>query len=125
MDLFGDKVAECDLLGSGPLPNRGTIRFHSISARALLVLVVTLSNGVMSWCVTMLQLSAESTELVELRELREDVERRERAQAAVIENQAKRLDELETLYKVGSLLMCQHGKQRLSSASAGLYCPCA
>lgn len=47
-----------------------------------------------------LQLSAESTELVELRELREDVERRERAQAAVIENQAKRLDELETLYKV-------------------------
>ncbi|KAK9868430.1 hypothetical protein WJX84_002910 [Apatococcus fuscideae] len=49
-------------------------------------------------------LSAESTELVELRELREDVERRERAQAAVIENQAKRLDELETLYKDESLM---------------------
>ena len=32
--------------------------------------------------------------------MKEDVERRERAQAAVIENQAKRLEELETLYKV-------------------------
>ena len=32
--------------------------------------------------------------------MKEDVERRERAQAAVIEHQAKRLDELETLYKV-------------------------
>ena len=32
--------------------------------------------------------------------MKEDVERRERAQATVIENQAKRLDELETLYKV-------------------------
>ena len=31
--------------------------------------------------------------------MKEDVERRERAQAAVIENQAKRLEELETLYK--------------------------
>ena len=39
-------------------------------------------------------------ELEELREMKEDVERRERAQATVIENQAKRLDELETLYKV-------------------------
>ncbi|CAK0740574.1 hypothetical protein CVIRNUC_001260 [Coccomyxa viridis] len=38
-------------------------------------------------------------ELEELREMKEDVERRERAQATVIENQAKRLDELETLYK--------------------------
>ncbi len=41
-----------------------------------------------------------SNELDELREMKEDVERRERAQATVIENQAKRLDELETLYKV-------------------------
>lgn len=41
-----------------------------------------------------------SQELEELREMKEDVERRERAQATVIENQAKRLDELETLYKV-------------------------
>ena len=32
--------------------------------------------------------------------MKEDVERRERAQAKVIENQAKRLEELETLYKV-------------------------
>ena len=42
-------------------------------------------------------------ELEELREMKEDVERRERAQATVIENQAKRLDELETLYKVCTL----------------------
>ena len=42
-------------------------------------------------------------ELEELREMKEDVERRERAQATVIENQAKRLDELETLYKVCAL----------------------
>lgn len=40
-------------------------------------------------------------ELEELRELKQDVERRERAQAAVIENQAKRLEELDKLYKVG------------------------
>jgi hypothetical protein len=47
------------------------------------------------------QVEAAGAELEELRELKEDVERRERAQAAVIEHQAKRLDELETLYKVG------------------------
>lgn len=41
-------------------------------------------------------------ELEDLREMKEDVERRERAQATVIENQAKRLDELETLYKARS-----------------------
>ena len=70
-----------------------------------------------------MQLSAESTELVELRELREDVERRERAQAAVIENQAKRLDELETLYRVrmlargvgAALKPCQNLSKRPSS----------
>ena len=46
------------------------------------------------------QMTNSSVELEELRELKEDVARRERAQALVIENQAKRLDELETLYKV-------------------------
>ena len=46
------------------------------------------------------QVESASQELEELREMKEDVERRERAQATVIENQAKRLDELETLYKV-------------------------
>ena len=46
------------------------------------------------------QVEQASQELEELREMKEDVERRERAQAAVIEHQAKRLDELETLYKV-------------------------
>lgn len=45
------------------------------------------------------QVEQASQELEELREMKEDVERRERAQATVIENQAKRLDELETLYK--------------------------
>jgi len=47
-----------------------------------------------------MQVENASQELEELREMKEDVERRERAQATVIENQAKRLDELETLYKV-------------------------
>ncbi len=46
------------------------------------------------------QVESAGAELEELREMKEDVERRERAQATVIENQAKRLDELETLYKV-------------------------
>ena len=46
-----------------------------------------------------MQLAGATAELEELREMKEDVERRERAQAAVIENQAKRLEELETLYK--------------------------
>ena len=113
----------------GPLPRSCTMRFlDSFGMHVANTLVVLpnlivagfiVANFIASQCVTMLQLSAESTELVELRELREDVERRERAQAAVIENQAKRLDELETLYKVNSLLMCTHGKQRLLSASAG------
>jgi hypothetical protein len=42
-------------------------------------------------------------ELEELRELKQDVERRERAQAAVIENQAKRLEELDKLYKASTI----------------------
>lgn len=46
------------------------------------------------------QISTESAELEELREMKSDVERREKAQAAVLERQAKRLEELETLYKV-------------------------
>lgn len=47
-----------------------------------------------------MQISNESVELEELREMKADVERREKAQAAVLERQAKRLDELEHLYKV-------------------------
>lgn len=47
-----------------------------------------------------MQISNESVELEELREMKSDVERREKAQAAVLERQAKRLEELETLYKV-------------------------
>ena len=38
-------------------------------------------------------------ELAELREMREDVERREKAQAEVIANQAKKLDELDVMYR--------------------------
>ena len=52
-----------------------------------------------------MQVESASQELEELREMKEDVERRERAQATVIENQAKRLDELETLYKVCQTLL--------------------
>ena len=48
----------------------------------------------------LLQFKDEAMELEELREMKSDIERRERAQATVIENQAKRLEELETLYKV-------------------------
>ena len=33
--------------------------------------------------------------------MKEDIVRRERAQAAIIDNQAKRLEELDALYKVG------------------------
>ena len=47
-----------------------------------------------------LQLKYEASELEELREMKADIERRDKAQALLIENQAKRLDELETLYKV-------------------------
>jgi len=47
-----------------------------------------------------LQYKDEATELEELREMKADIERREKSQATVIENQAKRLEELETLYKV-------------------------
>ena len=39
-------------------------------------------------------------ELEELREMKADIERRERSQATIIDNQAKRLEELDTLYKV-------------------------
>lgn len=49
-----------------------------------------------------MQISTESVELEELREMKADVERREKAQATVLERQAKRLEELETLYKVCS-----------------------
>lgn len=49
---------------------------------------------------SLVQISNESVELEDLREMKSDVERREKAQAAVLERQAKRLEELETLYKV-------------------------
>lgn len=44
-------------------------------------------------------LKVDIAELEELRELRSDINRKERAHADLIQNQAKRLDELETLYK--------------------------
>ena len=50
------------------------------------------------------QLKYEAQELDELREMKADIERRDKAQALLIENQAKRLDELETLYKVGEIV---------------------
>lgn len=48
-------------------------------------------------------LAGASKELAELRELKSDVERREKAQADLIQNQAKRLDELEKLYREESI----------------------
>lgn len=44
-------------------------------------------------------MSGDLSELEELRELRADVERRERAQAVVIESQARRLEQAESLYR--------------------------
>lgn len=55
-----------------------------------------------------MQISTESVELEELREMKADVERREKAQAAVLERQAKRLEELETLYKVMPMISPSH-----------------
>jgi hypothetical protein len=48
-------------------------------------------------------LAGASEELAELREMKADVERREKAQAELIAGQAKRLDELEKLYRDESL----------------------
>ena len=45
------------------------------------------------------QTATARKELEELRELKEDVERREKAQAEVIGQQAKRLEELDALYR--------------------------
>lgn len=44
-------------------------------------------------------LKVDMTELDELREFRSDVARKEKAHADLIASQAKRLDELEALYK--------------------------
>lgn len=45
------------------------------------------------------QSKQDQDELEELREMKADIERKEKQQAAIIENQAKRLEELEKLYK--------------------------
>uniref|UniRef100_A0A383VU44 Kinesin motor domain-containing protein n=1 Tax=Tetradesmus obliquus TaxID=3088 RepID=A0A383VU44_TETOB len=45
------------------------------------------------------EVRAEAAELEELRELKKDIERKEKQQAAIIENQAKRLEELDRLYR--------------------------
>lgn len=44
-------------------------------------------------------LKADIAELEELRLMKQDIERKEKAHAELITSQAKRLDELETLYK--------------------------
>ena len=63
------------------------------------------------------QIKAEHVELEELREMKDDVVRRERAQAAIIDNQARRLEELDVLYKVGCHLSCP-----LSARSSACCC---
>ncbi|EFJ53111.1 Kar3 member kinesin-like protein [Volvox carteri f. nagariensis] len=45
------------------------------------------------------QSRADQSELEELRELKADIERKEKQQAAIIDQQARRLEELEKLYK--------------------------
>ncbi|KAK9815534.1 hypothetical protein WJX72_005298 [[Myrmecia] bisecta] len=68
-------------------------------------------------------LSSEASELEELREMKADVERRERAQASVIESQAKRLEELETLYKDESILRKKmHNQMEDMKGKIRVYC---
>ena len=43
------------------------------------------------------QFKGEMGELEELRELKDDIERREKAQAVIVENQAKRLEQVRLL----------------------------
>ena len=62
-----------------------------------------------------LQTKTEHAELEELREMKDDVVRKERAQATIITNQARRLEELDQLYKVR--LVCP-GKTTLMLAKA-------
>ena len=68
----------------------------------------------------MVQISTESAELEELREMKSDVERREKAQAAVLERQAKRLEELETLYKVSMVLSAQQQQVQVPDLHADI-----
>jgi uncharacterized protein YajQ (UPF0234 family) len=44
-------------------------------------------------------IKVDISELEELRDMRADIERKEKAHADLISSQAKRLDELETLYR--------------------------
>ena len=44
-------------------------------------------------------IKVDMAELEELRDFRSDIARKEKAHAELISNQAKRLDELESLYK--------------------------
>lgn len=50
------------------------------------------------------QLKTAADELEALREMKDDVERKEKQQAAIIDSQAKKLDELEKSYKEEQLL---------------------
>lgn len=51
-------------------------------------------------------LKVDMSELEELREFRSDVARKEKAHADLIASQAKRLDELEALYKEEQVCAC-------------------
>lgn len=50
------------------------------------------------------QIKMDLSELDDLREMKADVERKEKQQKVIIENQAKRLDELENLHKEEQML---------------------
>lgn len=58
-------------------------------------------------------------ELAELREMKEDVERREKAQAEVISNQAKKLDDLDKKYREESVMRKKIYNQVRGVGSAG------
>lgn len=67
------------------------------------------------------QVGDERKELIALRELKEDVERREKAQAEVISNQAKRLEELESLYKDEAIMRKKIHNQVGVGVCGGVY----
>ena len=70
------------------------------------------------------QIKAEHTELEELREMKEDIVRRERAQAVIIDNQAKRLEELDLLYKVAALPCAASAAREAEQCSQAPLQPC-
>jgi hypothetical protein len=66
-------------------------------------------------------LQADLSELDDLRIMRQDIQRQEKANAELISSQAKRLEELETLYKEEQAcphMLCSHSTPWLPSLAS-------